>query len=98
MITIEQLDELEGRILRALELIGDLRSENSRLESENEALRKEHYELKLALRKLWDVLVIPNGVINFRPLSLGDMFSSHPPTLRRRNNVMGTCEQIFFSF
>ena len=39
MITIEQLDELEGRILRALELISDLRSENSRLESENETLR-----------------------------------------------------------
>lgn len=49
MITLEQLDELEGRIVRALELIGDLRSENSRLESENERLRSEHDELKLAL-------------------------------------------------
>ncbi|EHQ06726.1 cell division protein ZapB [Leptonema illini] len=49
MITLEQLDELEGRIVRALELIGDLRSENSRLETENERLRSEHDELKLAL-------------------------------------------------
>jgi len=49
MITLEQLDELEGRIVRALELIGDLRSENSRLETENERLRTEHDELKLAL-------------------------------------------------
>lgn len=49
MITLEQLDELEGRIVRALELIGDLRSENSRLESENERLRTEHDELKIAL-------------------------------------------------
>ncbi len=35
MVTIERLDELESRILRALELISDLRSENSRLEQEN---------------------------------------------------------------
>jgi hypothetical protein len=51
MITLEQLDELESRIVRALELIGDLRTENSRLESENQKLREEHDQLKNALEQ-----------------------------------------------
>jgi DNA repair exonuclease SbcCD ATPase subunit len=51
MITLEQLDELESRIIRALELIGDLRTENSRLEVENQKLREEHDQLKNALEQ-----------------------------------------------
>ena len=51
MITIAQLDELEGRIVRALELIGDLRSENARLETENASLRSEHDKMKLVLEQ-----------------------------------------------
>ncbi len=59
MITLEQLDELESRIVRALELIGDLRTENSRLESENQKLREEHDQLKNALeQKERDVQVL----------------------------------------
>ncbi|MFN3604465.1 MAG: hypothetical protein ACK4UJ_07125 [Leptonema sp. (in: bacteria)] len=49
MITLEQLDELENRIIKALELIGDLRTENSRLEVENQKLRKEYEDLKITL-------------------------------------------------
>lgn len=49
MITLEQLDELESRIVKALELIGDLRTENSRLEMENQKLRNEYETLKTTL-------------------------------------------------
>ncbi len=49
MITLEQLDELESRIVKALELIGDLRTENSRLEIENQKLRNEYETLKTTL-------------------------------------------------
>ncbi len=49
MLTLERLDELEGRILRALELISDLRSENARLEQDNSQLRQEHDTVKQEL-------------------------------------------------
>ncbi len=49
MITLEQLDELENRIIKALELIGDLRTENSRLELENQKLRDEYENIKNVL-------------------------------------------------
>lgn len=51
MITLEQLDELESRIIKALELIGDLRTENSRLEAENQKLREEFDKLHLTLEE-----------------------------------------------
>ena len=41
MVTLEKLDELEGRILRTIEIISDLRSENSRLEQDNSTLREK---------------------------------------------------------
>ena len=51
MIELETIEELESKIIKALELISDLRMENSRLESENETLRAEHDEMKLAMEE-----------------------------------------------
>jgi DNA repair exonuclease SbcCD ATPase subunit len=51
MITMQQLEELEGRIIKALQLIGDLRSENSRLESDNEALKSQAEDARLGLEE-----------------------------------------------
>src|SRR5689334_15358001 len=48
MITLEQLEQLEGRIVKALELISDLRVENSHLESEADRLKASNDQLKLA--------------------------------------------------
>ena len=46
MITVEQLEQLEGRIVKALELISDLRIENSQLESKVDNLESSNEELK----------------------------------------------------
>jgi hypothetical protein len=51
MITMQQLEELESRIIKALQLIGDLRVENSRLESDNENLKSVAEEAKLSLEE-----------------------------------------------
>ncbi|MCS7204976.1 MAG: hypothetical protein NZ853_04715 [Leptospiraceae bacterium] len=51
MITLEQLDELESKIIKALELISDLRTENSRLEAENQKLRDEYEKISQLLEK-----------------------------------------------
>mgnify|MGYP001593957661 CR=1 FL=1 len=47
MISIEQLEHLEGRIIKALELISDLRLENNQLESELEKVKSSSDQLKL---------------------------------------------------
>ena len=47
MITVEQLDQLEGRIVKALEIISDLRIENSQLESKADSLEANNEELKI---------------------------------------------------
>ena len=47
MITMEQLEQLEGRIVKALDLISDLRVENSHLESEVDRLKASNDQLKL---------------------------------------------------
>jgi hypothetical protein len=44
---MEQLEQLEGRIVKALELISDLRVENSHLESELEKVKANNDQLKL---------------------------------------------------
>lgn len=51
MITMKQLEELESRVIKALQLIGDLRSENARFESENESLKAIAEEAKLGLEE-----------------------------------------------
>ncbi len=51
MISLETIEELEAKIMKALELISDLRSENNRLESDNEALRAENDKMKLAMEE-----------------------------------------------
>lgn len=51
MITMQQLEELENRVIKALHLIGDLRTENSKLENENEVLKGEVEEVKLSLEE-----------------------------------------------
>ena len=51
MVSLEQLDELEGRVLRALELISDLRSENSHLDQENQRYRSDCHELENKLKE-----------------------------------------------
>ncbi|HSV97697.1 MAG TPA: cell division protein ZapB [Spirochaetota bacterium] len=51
MISMQQLEELESRIIKALQLIGDLRTENSRLESDNESLKVVAEEAKLSLEE-----------------------------------------------
>ena len=47
MVTMEQLEQLEGRIVKALELISDLRVENSHLETESERLKTTNDQLRL---------------------------------------------------
>ncbi|MBN2158640.1 MAG: hypothetical protein JW807_04535 [Spirochaetes bacterium] len=49
MISMQQLEELESRVVKALQLIGDLRTENSKLENENEELKTEMEEARLSL-------------------------------------------------
>jgi predicted RNase H-like nuclease (RuvC/YqgF family) len=49
MISMQQLEELESRVVKALQLIGDLRTENSKLENENEELKSEMEEARLSL-------------------------------------------------
>lgn len=51
MITMQQLEELENRVIKALHLIGELRSENSKLENENESLKGEVEDVKLTLEE-----------------------------------------------
>jgi phosphoribosylaminoimidazolecarboxamide formyltransferase/IMP cyclohydrolase len=51
MISLETIEELETKIMKALELISDLRAENNRLESDNEALRSENDQMKLAMEE-----------------------------------------------
>ena len=51
MISMQQLEELESRIIKALQLIGDLRTENARLESDNESLKVVAEEAKLSLEE-----------------------------------------------
>lgn len=51
MISMQQLEELENRIVKALQLINDLRSENAKYENENESLRGEVEEVKLSLEE-----------------------------------------------
>ena len=47
MITMEQLEKLEGRIVKALDLISDLRIENSQLESKVDTFELNNQQLKL---------------------------------------------------
>ncbi|MBP7735204.1 MAG: hypothetical protein KA369_04450 [Spirochaetes bacterium] len=51
MISMQQLEELESRVVKALQLIGDLRTENSKLENENEEIKSELEEAKLTLEE-----------------------------------------------
>ena len=51
MITMQQLEELESRVIKALQLIGDLRTENSKLENENEEIKGELEEARLSLEE-----------------------------------------------
>ena len=51
MISMQQLEELESRIVKALQLIGDLRTENSKLETDNESLQAQAEEAKLSLEE-----------------------------------------------
>lgn len=51
MITMQQLEELENRVIKALHLIGELRTENSKLENENESLKGEVEDVKLTLEE-----------------------------------------------
>lgn len=51
MITMQQLEELESRIIKALQLIGDLRTENAKLESDNETLKAETEDARLSLEE-----------------------------------------------
>lgn len=51
MLTMETIEELESKVVKALELIADLRAENGRLESKNETLRAENDQMKLAMEE-----------------------------------------------
>ncbi len=51
MISMQQLEELENRVVKALQLISDLRTENSKLENENEEIKGELEETKLSLEE-----------------------------------------------
>lgn len=51
MITMQQLEELESRIIKALQLIGDLRAENAQLEANNESLKVQAEEARLSLEE-----------------------------------------------
>ena len=51
MISMQQLEELESRVIKALQLIGDLRTENSKLENENEEIKGELEEARLSLEE-----------------------------------------------
>jgi hypothetical protein len=51
MISMQQLEELESRVIRALQLIGDLRTENSKIENENDELKSDLEEAKLTLEE-----------------------------------------------
>ncbi len=51
MISMQQLEELENRVVKALQLINDLRAENSKLEHENDNLKTDLEETKLSLEE-----------------------------------------------
>ena len=51
MIKMQQLEELEDKVVKALRLIDELRSENVKLEDENETLRGTIEETKLAVEE-----------------------------------------------
>ena len=51
MITMQQLEELESRVIKALHLIGELRTENSHLEGENETLKSDVEDARLSLEE-----------------------------------------------
>ena len=85
----QQLDELEGRIVRALDLIGDLRSENSRLESENDKLRSEHDEMKLALDKKEQEMVSLKDQLEKTGAELKDLKEKEGLLEKRINEMLG---------
>jgi len=49
MLSMQQLEELESRVVKALQLISDLRTDNAKLENDNESLKSENEDLKLTL-------------------------------------------------
>ena len=51
MISMQQLEELENRVVKALQLINDLRAENSKLEHDNDNLKSDLEETKLSLEE-----------------------------------------------
>ncbi len=51
MITMQQLEELEARVIKALQLIGDLRTENGRLEADNDSLKAQAEDARLSLEE-----------------------------------------------
>jgi predicted RNase H-like nuclease (RuvC/YqgF family) len=61
MLSMQQLEELEARVIKALQLISDLRTENSRLESDAEHYKAEAEEARLSLEeKEQEILRIQN--------------------------------------
>ena len=51
MLSMQQLEELEARVIKALQLITDLRTENSRLEADAEKYKAEAEEARLSLEE-----------------------------------------------
>ena len=63
MISMQQLEELENRVVKALQLIGDLRTENSKLESDNESMKTEIEEARHRVRESRMVLLLKAEVL-----------------------------------
>jgi DNA repair exonuclease SbcCD ATPase subunit len=51
MITMQQLEELEARVIKALQLISDLRTENGRLDADNDSLKAQAEDARLSLEE-----------------------------------------------
>ena len=64
LIKIEQLEKLESRIVKAIEMISDLRLENNQLESQVGSLKTDNEKLKLtANEKIQEVQVVKDQLI-----------------------------------
>ncbi len=108
MLSLDQLDDLEGRILRALELIADLRDDNARLEQmnrnveaerdqmqgENESLRQMHHGLQEELKNKEDEIQAIKGKLEQTDKEINEIRAKEQYLQERINTILTQLESV----
>lgn len=94
MISMQQLEELESRIIKALQLIGDLRTENSKLESDNESLKVQAEEARLSLEEKEQELVLLQRELDATTKELADLKSKEEVLEKKVIALLGKMDYL----